>query len=62
MMSLTGNSHPNVTRCFRGCPAPPHHTLRGDLPAFPNLHGSIYNLLNIIKNRLSRVSLRLVEL
>ena len=38
-MSLTGNSHPIVTSGSRVSRAPPHHTLRGDLPAFINLHG-----------------------
>ena len=35
-MSLTGNSHPFVTRGSHVSRAPPHHTL----PAFVNLHGS----------------------
>ena len=35
-MSLTGNSHPIVTRGSRISRAPPHHTL----PAFLNLHDS----------------------
>ena len=39
MVSLTGNSHPIVTRGFRVSRAPPHHTLRGRFPAFLYLHG-----------------------
>ena len=39
-MSLTGNSHPIVTRGSRVSRAPLHHTLRGGLPAFQNLHGT----------------------
>ena len=35
-MSLTGNSHPIVTRDSRGSRARPHHTH----PACLNLHGS----------------------
>ena len=38
-MSLTRNSHPNVTRGSRVSRAPPHHTL----PAFLNLHGTRKN-------------------
>ena len=38
-MSLTANSHPIVSRGCRVSRAPPHHTLRGGLPAFINLHG-----------------------
>ena len=35
MVSLTGNSHPTVTRGSRVSRAPPNHTL----PAFLNLNG-----------------------
>ena len=44
-MSLTGNSHPIVTRCSRVSRAPPNHTL----PAFLILHGIIILLFNGIR-------------
>ena len=42
MVSLTGNSHPTVTRGSRVFRAPPHHTLLGGLSAFLNLDGMIF--------------------
>ena len=45
-VSLTGNSHSFVPRDSHVSRAPPHHALRGGIPAFLNLHGSfIYRLL-----------------
>ena len=41
MVSLTGNSNPFVTRGSRNSHTPPHHALRGGLPAFLNLHGMV---------------------
>ena len=42
MVSLTGNSHPTVTRGSRVSRAPPNHTLLGGLSAFLNLDGMIF--------------------
>ena len=54
-MSVTGDSHPNFTRGSPVSGAPPHHTLRGGLPAFLNFHGIYFVILKYftIKLRLA---------